>query len=154
VPEGVDFEKFEDRADLPVDQIVLTWRKGDKLFETRLNPEWQKAAHTKYTVPEQEEEEVTIDLKDRTLGFSEQLKAYLKSEDKESIGKRSIDGFEAEGYRVEVTDVPELTSGTLTVTLWQECERGFPLEMTMVGEEVSSDKHFFRLATIRIPVFL
>lgn len=118
-----------------MEQIIFSWREGDKILETRLHQEFQIATKMMREVPEQEEEEITIDLKDRTLGFSEQLKAYLESEDKKSIGERRIGGFEAEGYRVNVTDVPDLTSGILTVTLWQDKKMGFPLEITMEGED-------------------
>lgn len=134
VPRGVNIEEFEDRADFPVEQIILTRQRGGKRLETRLHPDYRMATHMMHSISDQEEESSDY-LRYHMPGFSEQLKALLESEEKESKGTKRIDDFEAEGYSIDIADVVDFATGTLTITVWLDRKTGIPLEITMQGEE-------------------
>jgi len=56
VPEGAEFHEFQNHADLPIEQIIITVQEGGKSLETRFHPETETVTRTTHNMAEDREE--------------------------------------------------------------------------------------------------
>jgi len=128
VADGVDFDGFNDLADLPVKQTVVTVQEGDKVIETHLLQDSEMAVRTIHSLANNEEKDTTGKQLNTAAFLLESIRG-LKSEDITEIEERMINGSSAVGFKISFNDIPGFVPGTQTgiARIWTDVKTAVPI---------------------------